>query len=133
MALGCQLSTIGSADPDSSPVTDSQQPHVSCLRFPLMGDWARISIMAHDGFRRFSRASGAARSQPGWVTRTAIAVVAAVVLLPLLALALAAVTAGVVVFVALAAVSAVLQRWRGLAPRRDGRENVRVVQPRQHI
>ena len=72
------------------------------------------------------------RRQPGWVTRTAFIIAVMVVVLPLLALTLAAVVVGLACLLVLGMVAyvgkAVTDLFNG-GPRRkrDGRRNVRVM------
>jgi len=77
-----------------------------------------------------SRLQIMAMNQPGWVWRSALGVVALVVLLPLLLLVFLALLAGAIVFGMLAAVTMLVERVRGRLPRHDGRENVRVIERR---
>jgi uncharacterized membrane protein HdeD (DUF308 family) len=69
-----------------------------------------------------------ALDQPGWVWRSAMGVVALIVLLPIVLLVAFAIVVGVIVFGALALCALAAQRLRDLlGAGRDGRENVRVV------
>ena len=75
-----------------------------------------------------------ALSQPGWVTKWALAAAAVVVVVPLAMLALAGLVVGLVVFVTIGLLARVVAIVRtafgGLWPnssRRDGRDNVRVI------
>jgi hypothetical protein len=68
--------------------------------------------------------------QPSWVSRAALLCFVALVALPVILLVLLAFAAAFVLFAILAGVNVVLNAFRGVLPRSDGRENVRVIQRR---
>ena len=90
----------------------------------------RISTFSGSGAQRAAAAWQTAASQPSWVARAALLVFLIVVGLPLLALFLVALFLATIVFAVLAGVNFVLLKIRGILPRNDGRENVRVIQRR---
>lgn len=95
-----------------------------------MNDPQRIYEMFGAGPRGAQRVWAQAARQPSWVTRIAFLVFLLVVALPLLLLFLVALVLATIVFSVLALLAAGWRRFRGVLPRHDGRENVRVVQRR---
>jgi hypothetical protein len=68
--------------------------------------------------------------QPNWVSRLALMCFLVLVALPIVLLVLAAFFVAMLLFGVLAGVNVVLNAVRGVLPRSDGRENVRVIQRR---
>jgi hypothetical protein len=68
-----------------------------------------------------------AQSQPGWITRLAAIAVLMVIGLPIFLLVMFAFLVGGIVFAFLALTNALVVKVKGVLPRRDGRENVRVI------
>ena len=90
----------------------------------------RISTFSGNGAHRAAAAWQTAASQPSWVARAALVVFLIVIGLPLMLLFLLALLLAVIVFTALAGVNFIIAKVRGILPRSDGRENVRVIQRR---
>ena len=67
------------------------------------------------------------RSQPSWITRAATMAFVIVIAIPIILLVMFALLVGVFVFAVLAALNLLLTRISPRLPRRDGRENVRVI------
>jgi len=89
--------------------------------------FVQINLEEFRGDPRYARWSARVGGQPGWVWRLA-ALAAALVLVPIVALVLAAAATFMVVYLVLAAVHAVAQAVRRLlGGSGDGRRNVRVV------
>jgi hypothetical protein len=88
-----------------------------------------IEIRRHtrDGSEQVRGAWQYAARQPSWVASAALSVFFFILMLPLLALVLLALLLGTLVFVILTAANGVISVVRSLRPRRDGRENVRVM------
>jgi hypothetical protein len=68
--------------------------------------------------------------QPSWVSRIALLAFLVLVALPIVLLVVAAFFLATLLFAILAGANAVLNAFRGVLPRSDGRENVRVIQRR---
>jgi hypothetical protein len=81
--------------------------------------------------RTMSRLQIMAMDQRNWMWRSVLGVVVLVVLLPLLLLVFLALLAGAMVFGLLAGAAMLVQRVRGVLPRSDGRENVRIIPRRE--
>lgn len=89
------------------------------------------TFVINAGPRPASSAWRMASKQPGWVSRIAAIAFLLIIGLPILLLVGLAILAAVVVFFVLALVNLVMNivgGWfRGMGPRRDGRENVKVI------
>lgn len=92
-----------------------------------MHEQVRIHHFSTIGTERVARAWRFVASQPSWLTRLAFTVFLLVVGLPLMALFLFAMLLAIAVFLVLAGVNALIGLARGLFPRNDGRDNVRIV------
>lgn len=66
-------------------------------------------------------------AQPGYAWRAAVVTFLLILTVPVILFILAALLIAMVVFSALGLAGAIVQRLRGALPRRDGRENVRVI------
>lgn len=84
-------------------------------------------VVISRGSEHAGQAWRAVQSQPSWIARLAGAIIVLVIAVPFVLLVLLALLAGVVVFGALALVNVVVAWVRGVLPRHDGRENVRVI------
>lgn len=87
----------------------------------------RIREYARDGSDRTRAAWEHVTQQPSWIIRVALAVFFVILAIPIVLLLLIAFLAALVIFSMLAIVNACLNAVRGLGPRRDGRDNVRVI------
>jgi hypothetical protein len=88
----------------------------------------RYTTTASDtGTRTVTRAWHYVNRQPGWVTRWAMLVFLLIIGLPIALLFGIAILGAVLLFGTLAVVNALILQARGLFPRKDGRENVRVM------
>ena len=93
-----------------------------------MLQFTRISTYSSRGFDRAGAVLRMVQSQPGWITRLAALVVLIVIGLPIFLLVMFALFAGGFVFAMLALFNGLALKIRSVLPRRDGRENVRVIQ-----
>ena len=91
---------------------------------------ARFINMAQQSSQRAGRAWQTLRAQPSWVTKAAAIAFVLVIGIPLAILLLVALVVATMVFALLWAVNRVLNLLGGALPRRDGRQNVRVIQTR---
>lgn len=78
---------------------------------------------------RTQAAWGGFRRQPSWVVWAAVTTFMLVIVVPMVLLVLFAAAAAAVVFGVLYVIDRIGQAFRGLLPRRDGRDNVRVIGP----
>jgi hypothetical protein len=92
-----------------------------------MDRFIRITTFTQQGAGPAAAAWRLAARQPSWVTRFALLAFLLVIGLPLAILFLLALLAATLVFGALALASAAGMWLRGKLPRRDGRENVRII------
>ena len=83
----------------------------------------RFARIATEGSQRAGTAWRTISAQPSWITRATI--VAFIIVIGVLLLA--ALLAASVVFAVLYCVNQIIGLFRGLLPRGDGRENVRVI------
>ena len=72
----------------------------------------------------------AASAQPGWLGRAVLMTFILVIAIPIFLLVMLALIVASVVFAVLFCVNYVFMKARGILPKRDGRENVRVIQRR---
>ena len=89
----------------------------------------RITTIETEGARHAGDAWNAARRQPIWLMTVTETVFLLVIALPIILLFLLALVAATVVFAALWGVNRLAAAIRGVLPRRDGRQNVRVLPP----
>jgi hypothetical protein len=87
----------------------------------------RISDFAGPGAQRATQAWQTINTQPSWIVKAATLVFLLVVGIPILLLVLLALILATAVFAVLWGVNRVLAGFRGVLPRNDGRENVRVI------
>lgn len=87
----------------------------------------RIREYARDGSERTRAAWEHVAQQPSWILRAALAVFFVILAIPIVLLLLIAFLGAMVIFSALAVVNACMNLFRGVGPRRDGRDNVRVI------
>ena len=87
----------------------------------------RASFTDFNRVRSVSIRGARAMQHPSWAVRAAALAFAIVIGLPLLLLFLLALLAATIVFAALWGANRVFAGLRGLLPRSDGRENVRVI------
>jgi glucan phosphoethanolaminetransferase (alkaline phosphatase superfamily) len=87
----------------------------------------RFIHIVNQGSQRANAAWGAVQRQPSWIVKTCAAVAAMLVLIPLLAVVLIVIAVVFVVFLVLWAINWVLGGFKSFIPKRDGRENVRVI------
>ena len=86
-----------------------------------------IRDYAESGSERASAAWQSINAQPSWLARAVVWAFLLVVALPVLALLLLALLVATIVFGVLWLANKVLLLLRPVLPRRDGRENVRVI------
>ena len=72
-----------------------------------------------------------AASQPSWISRAVLVTFLLVIGIPIFLLVLLALLVATVVFALLWGANALMTKMRGVLPRRDGRQNVRVIQRNQ--
>ncbi len=89
---------------------------------------ARVTQFAVSSFDRAGGTFRFAARQPSWIARATLIAFLLVIGAPILLVLLLALLVGVVVFGVLAGVNRVVTGVRGVMPRDDGRENVRVIQ-----
>jgi uncharacterized membrane protein required for colicin V production len=87
----------------------------------------RMTEYVDRGRQRAGAAWQTVSAQPGWIVRTTSLVFLLVIGVPILVLLVLAILAALVVFSILWGVNRLLGGLRGILPRRDGRENVRVI------
>jgi hypothetical protein len=87
----------------------------------------RISTFTEQGTQRAARAWQTVASQPSWIARIALYTFLIVIGLPIAILFVLALVLAMFVFAVLAGCYWLWTRVRGALPRRDGRENVKVV------
>lgn len=88
----------------------------------------RVVPIVTEGRQRAGTAWQRINTQPSWVVKASIIAFALVIGVPLLLLVLAAVLVGTLVFLVMLCMHSVWAWFRGaVLPRRDGRENVRVI------
>jgi uncharacterized membrane protein required for colicin V production len=87
----------------------------------------RMTEYVDRGRQRVGAAWQTVNTQPGWIVRTTALVFLLVIGVPILVLLVLAILAALVVFSVLWGVNRLLGGLRGILPRRDGRENVRVI------
>ena len=92
-----------------------------------MFQFTRMSTYSSRGFERAAAALRLVQSQPGWITRLAALVMLIVIGLPIFLLVMLALFAGGFVFALLALFNGLALKIRSVLPRRDGRENVRII------
>lgn len=97
-----------------------------------MAQWLRIWQVAGACKNRIAVTASTLQSKPNWAMRVALLVAAMVIMLPIVLLTMLALMLGIIVFGVLAGASVIVTRLRGLMPRADGRENVRVVRRAEH-
>ena len=72
----------------------------------------------------------AASTQPGWLGRAVLLTFILVIAVPIFLLVALALLAAMAVFAVLFSVNYLAMKIRGALPKRDGRENVRVIERR---
>ena len=92
----------------------------------------RFTEFSTRGARRVSAIWQTASAQPSWVSRVALITFILVIGVPIFLLVTLALIAATFVFAVLIGVNWLLTRIRGTLPVRDGRDNVRVIQRRDH-
>lgn len=93
-------------------------------------DAGRTFQTFHATARRAGATWSTIQRQPSWVSRAALMCFVVLVALPVIALILLAFAVAFVLFAILAGVNVIVNAFRGVLPRSDGRENVRVIERR---
>ena len=96
-----------------------------------MNPHMRFSSFSSSGARRVSSLWQVASAQPGWVNRLALMTFILVIAVPVFLLVVAALIAASAVFGILWGFNFLLMKVRGILPRSDVRENVRVIRRRE--
>ncbi len=93
---------------------------------------SRFQTYAGQGTRRATVAWQTLNAQPSWITRITIAVFVIVIAIPAIAMLVFALVAASLVFLVLWGVARIARAFHRVFPADDGRENVRVIRPRNH-
>ena len=94
---------------------------------------SRFTTFTSPGARRVSAIWQTASSQPSWILRVVLMTFIFVIAFPIVLLVALALLVASVVLVVLRIVNTLMMKMRGTLPRRDGRENVRVMQRRDDV
>ena len=92
-----------------------------------MIDSRQVFRVASTGSQRAGQAWRMASRQPSWITRLTVLTFLIVVGIPIALLILGAVFAAAIIFGVLVLFNSLLMKIKRLLPKRDGRQNVRVI------
>lgn len=92
-----------------------------------MVDSRQVFRFAVDGSQRAGQAWRVASRQPSWITRLTVLTFLLVIGIPVAVLILAAILAAGIIFGLLVLANNLVMKIKGMLPKRDGRENVRVI------